>query len=131
MTLEDLLPKIIDKSLMSKSFDPKKIHDSLLEETSLPDADAHFIMTEAIRFIVQISNKIKIMTSPMIREIVNVTLLKYGYEKERLQYTRIGLPFYDISLLPSTYNITRHVLEEYKNVQNIIKQLEEDKNGKE
>ena len=28
--------------------------------------------------------------------MVNVQLLKNGFEKERLQYTRIGLPFYDL-----------------------------------
>ena len=128
--IEDLLPEILDKTLFKKKFNVNRIYESLLQETDLPKSDAHFITTEVIRFIVQISNKVKIMTSPMIREIVNVKLLQYGYEKERLQYTRIGLPVYDISHLPSTYNITKHVLEEYKNVQDIIKQLEMDKNDK-
>ena len=129
MNFDQMFPEIIDKSLMSKKFDPKKIYESLLEETDLNEKQSESITLNVCRFIIQISNHIKIMTSPMIREIVNVMLLKFGYEKARLQYTRIGLPFHDLSKLPSTYNITKHVLEEYKNVKDIINKLEENKNG--
>jgi hypothetical protein len=34
--------------------------------------------------------------------VTNVQLLKLGFEKERLQYTRIGLPFHDLQELSST-----------------------------
>lgn len=128
MTIDQMFPEVIDKSLMTKKFDRKKIYESLLEETDLTEKQADLITLNVCRFIIQISNKIKIMTSPMIREIINVILLKFGFEKARLQYTRIGLPFHDISQLPSTYNITTHVLEEYKNIQDIIHKLEENKN---
>ncbi|MFX0023958.1 MAG: hypothetical protein ACFE9S_16650 [Candidatus Hermodarchaeota archaeon] len=43
-----------------------------------------------------ISANLKLITAPLIREVVNVHLLKNGFEEERLQYTRIGLPFYDL-----------------------------------
>lgn len=128
--MNNLFPEIIDKTLMTKKFDHRRIYESLLEETDLAEDQANHVMIETCRFIVQVSSKIKIMTSPMIREIVNVILLKNGFEKARLKYTRIGLPFHDITHLPSTYNITTHVLEEYKNVQDIIIKLEkENKNG--
>jgi len=130
MNLE-LFPDVLCKNLITKKFDPKVIKESLRVETDLEDDQAEFITVEVCRFIIQVSGKIKIMTSPMIREIVNVMLLKYGFEKERLQYTRIGLPFYDISKLPFSYNITTHVFKEYHNVENLIKKLEAElKNGK-
>jgi len=43
--------------------------------------------------------KLELITAPLIREVVNVHLLKLGFEKERLQYTRIGLPFHDLQEL--------------------------------
>ena len=36
------------------------------------------------------------VSAPLIREIVNVELLRLGLEKERLQYTRIGFPYKDL-----------------------------------
>ena len=75
-------------------FHPGFIYRSLFRETSLTKSDAHRFTEEVIRFL--ISAKLKLITAPLIREVVNVHLLKNGFEKERLQYTRIGLPFYDL-----------------------------------
>lgn len=122
--IDKYFPTIIDSSLINKKFDPGKIYESLMRETSLEKEQAEFITSEAIRFIIKISGIIKTITAPMIREVINVVLLQYGREKERLQYTRIGLPFYDISNLEPGYDITKHVLEEYDNVSKLIVDLE-------
>lgn len=75
-------------------FHPGFIYRSLLRETSLSKIDAHKITEQVIRWL--ISANLKLITAPLIREVVNVQLLKNGFEKERLQYTRIGLPFHDL-----------------------------------
>ncbi len=75
-------------------FHPGFIYQSLLKETCISKVDAHKITEQVIRFL--ISANLKLITAPLIREVVNVQLLKNGFEKERLQYTRIGLPFYDL-----------------------------------
>ena len=75
-------------------FHPVFIYQSLLKETSLSKVDAHKITEQVIWFL--ISANLRLITAPLIREVVNVQLLKNGFEEERLQYTRIGLPFYDL-----------------------------------
>ncbi|MDH3324155.1 MAG: hypothetical protein OEL89_00790 [Candidatus Peregrinibacteria bacterium] len=95
-----------------------------MRETSLLPEQAKLITLECLRTIIDIAHKIKTITAPLIREIINVKLLQYGFEKARLEYTRIGLPVFDITNLPSTYNITTHVLEEYKEVIKMIRELE-------
>lgn len=35
----------------------------------------------------------------MIREIANVQMIKLGFEKERLENRRVGIPFYDLQKL--------------------------------
>ncbi|MBO3755376.1 MAG: anaerobic ribonucleoside-triphosphate reductase, partial [Candidatus Brockarchaeota archaeon] len=43
--------------------------------------------------------ELSFLSAPLIRELVCVTLLEHGYEKERAQYTRLGLPVYDVNML--------------------------------
>jgi len=102
------------------------IYRSLLRETSLSKGDAHRITEEVIRFL--ISANLKLITAPLIREVVNVHLLKNGFEKERLQYTRIGLPFYDLNQtfikLDDSENVVSKIMnwvvEEYYAVDKLI-----------
>ena len=75
-------------------FNPDLIYRSLLKETSISESDAKQITKRVIQFL--ISAHLNIITAPLIREVANIYLLKRGLEKERLQYTRIGLPFYDL-----------------------------------
>lgn len=72
---------------------------------------------------------LKIITSPMIREIVNTVLLQKGLEINRLQYTRIGFPLFDLTEIlkekeSSSDIITKHIKNEYHNVLDLIKKLE-------
>jgi len=108
-------------------FHPGFIYRSLLRETSLSKIDAHKITEQVIRFL--ISADLKLITAPLIREVVNVHLLKNGFEKERMQYTRIGLPFYDLKEIftdpdrseTAISDIINWVIEEYYAVDKLIK----------
>ncbi|GAG87258.1 unnamed protein product [marine sediment metagenome] len=111
-------------------FYPGFIYRSLLRETSLSKIDAHKITEQVLRFL--ISANLKLITAPLIREVVNVHLLKNGFEKERLQYTRIGLPFYDLKEIftnpdkseTAISDIINWVIDEYYVVDKLIDKKE-------
>lgn len=108
-------------------FVPGFIYQSLLKETDLSKIDAKKVTEHVVRFL--ISANLKLITAPLIREVVNVQLLKLGFEKDRLQYTRIGLPFYDLKELSNTVNdeekrhtkIIEWITSEFKAVDDLIK----------
>ncbi|MFX0073887.1 MAG: hypothetical protein ACFE96_00485, partial [Candidatus Hermodarchaeota archaeon] len=52
------------------------------------------VTLDVFRFIT--SSNLKILTAPLIRELVSYTLLKFGFEIARLKNTRIGFPFKDL-----------------------------------
>ncbi|MFX1375165.1 MAG: hypothetical protein ACFFA0_05080 [Promethearchaeota archaeon] len=107
-------------------FVPGFIYQSLLRETGISKNNAKKVTEQVLRFL--ISAKLKLITAPLIREVVNVHLLKLGFEKERLQYTRIGLPFYDLQQLfknlrskSQIYSkILKWVVSEYNAVEDLI-----------
>ncbi|MFX1417367.1 MAG: hypothetical protein ACFE9N_00455 [Promethearchaeota archaeon] len=119
------LPIVLSKNGNS-IFHPGFIYRSLLRETTISKLNAQKITEEVLRFL--ISANLKIITAPLIREVVNVHLLKNGFEKERLQYTRIGLPFYDLKeLFTNTENdegviskIINWIIEEFYEVNKLI-----------
>ena len=39
---------------------------------------------------------IRMVTAPLIRELVNTKLIERGLEAERLRHTRLGVPLYDV-----------------------------------
>jgi len=75
-------------------FDPNRIYDRLIKETSLSEKDAEKVTLDVFRFIA--SSNLKILTAPLIRELVSYTLSKFGFEIARLQNTRIGFPYKDL-----------------------------------
>ena len=75
-------------------FDPNRIYDRLIKETSLSEKDAEKVTLDVFRFIA--SSNLKILTAPLIRELVSYTLSKFGFEIARLQNTRIGFPYNDL-----------------------------------
>jgi hypothetical protein len=115
-------------------FHPGFIYRSLLKETSISKIEAKNITEQVVRFL--ISANLQLITAPLIREVVNVHLLKNGFEKERLQYTRIGLPFYDLKkVLNNTEDgkevisdIMTWIITEYHAVNQLIQ--EKDYEGK-
>lgn len=121
-------PRVLKKGCIEQEFDPFKIHESLGNETSLTFEERVTTTQEVVRFIV--SNRIKLLTAPLIREIVNVQLLHLGFEKSRLLYTRIGFPYYDLDCILRDTTLTReqkrevvfsHVLIEYEAVKELIR----------
>ena len=126
--IEKFCPEVKTKHNKQK-FDPSKIFESLTTETDITISDAKKIVAEVARFI--ISTNFHILTSPFIREIVCVHLAKNGFERERCQYTRIGMPYYDIKQIMDTDDFTLiyeilddHVLDEYEAVKKLIEDYE-------
>jgi anaerobic ribonucleoside-triphosphate reductase len=111
-------------------FVPGFIYQSLLKETDLSKRDAKKVTEQVVRFL--ISADLKLITAPLIREVVNVQLLRLGFERERLQYTRIGLPFYDLKRLSETIEddeerfakILNWITSEFKAVNKLITERE-------
>ncbi|MCX6749066.1 MAG: anaerobic ribonucleoside-triphosphate reductase [Candidatus Pacearchaeota archaeon] len=75
-------------------FDRTKISRSLIKETGISEEQADGIAMDVEKFIKNFN--LTYLSSPLIREIVNVKLLEYGLEDARKNYSRIGLPLYDI-----------------------------------
>ncbi|RLI84298.1 MAG: anaerobic ribonucleoside-triphosphate reductase [Archaeoglobales archaeon] len=78
-----------------EGFDRRKIVDSLVKETGVDRRIAEEIALEIEETIKKL--KLKFISAPLIREIVNVKLLERGLEKSRANYTRLGLPVYDVT----------------------------------
>ncbi len=78
-------------------FNREKIVASLLKETKISQPDAEKIAIEAEKFI-RASN-LDYISSPLLREMVNVKLIEHGFEEARSDYTRIGMPVFDITEL--------------------------------
>lgn len=74
-------------------WDKYRIINALIRETGLAFAYARKIAQEVEEQI--INSKIKMITSPLIRELVNAKLVEYGFENERKKHTRLGVPVFD------------------------------------
>lgn len=127
------LPVVVKRKSGDQPFDKDKIRDSLMKETGLTELIATDIALEVKRFV--FINKLKIVTAPLIREITNTFLLSRKLEVQRLKYTRIGMPYADLtSLLNEPYYIQRdseiiigeHVIEEYNAVRKLIGECEKE-----
>ena len=124
--VKHLLPDVINSRLEIVNFKPEAIINSLLLETDATRDEANLITLEVIRKI--ISANLKILTAPLIREMVNSTMLSRGYELYRYQYTRLGLPFYDFGKMVESQNVSsedifNHLKTEYVEVQKLIDKI--------
>jgi len=98
----------------------------LLKETNLSEQDAEKITLDVFRFIT--SSNLKILTAPLIRELVSYTLSKFGFEIARLQNTRIGFPYNDLEAKIAECNdvdelkefIYTGVIDEFNEVKKLI-----------
>jgi len=76
------------------AWDRQRIVDALIRETGIGKEIAETIGLEVEE---EISRwKIKTLTAPLIRELVDVKLLEHGLEEERKKHTRLGAPLYDV-----------------------------------
>ncbi len=91
--LKNLLPQVFRTEGDMVKFDPSKILNSLVKETTLNIKDANHITELVVRRI--ISSGIKFLSGPHIREIVCSILSEQHFENERKLYTRIGMPLMD------------------------------------
>jgi len=89
----DLLPKVFRTEGDVVEFNPSKILESIMKETSMKEEDAKHITELVVRRI--ISSGIKFLSGPHIREIVCSILSENHFEQERKIYTRIGMPLMD------------------------------------
>ena len=78
-------------------WDRARIVDALLRETFIDEGTAEDISLE-VENNIKLSG-IKVITAPLIRELVNAKLLERGLEAERRLHTRLGVPLYDVDQL--------------------------------
>ena len=90
-------------------FDPGCIYRSLLRETDISEGGALRVTKKVTRVLIKIN--LSIITAPLIREVVNVQLLKMGLERIRLQYTWLGMPKFDIKILKEKFHDTNEILK--------------------
>ena len=83
-------------------WDKSRIVASLLRETTIDEATARLIADRVERIIHD--SGIEFITGPLIREIVNAELIKLKLEEQRKQYTRLGMPIYDVEQLITKQN---------------------------
>ena len=81
-------------------FDRSKIVESLVREADVPVELAERIAKEAEERLVMM--RVRYLTAPLIREVVNAILLEKGLEEYRHKMTRVGMPVYDTGILLST-----------------------------
>ena len=84
----DLLPKVFRTEGDVVEFNPSKILESIMKETSMKEKDAKHITELVVRRI--ISSGIKFLSGPHIREIVCSILSENHFEQERKIYTSIS-----------------------------------------
>lgn len=78
-------------------WDRRRIVDALLRET-LIDKDTAEVVSMHIEEFIRAS-QIKMVTGPLIRELVNAKLLELNLEDARRMHTRLGAPLYDVHQL--------------------------------
>ena len=78
-------------------WDRQKIVDALIRETYVDFDTAKEVAREVEDFIT--TSKIKMITAPLIRELVDTKLIERGLEQARKMHTRLGMPLYDVDQL--------------------------------
>jgi ribonucleoside-triphosphate reductase len=86
-----------------EEFDRNKIAESLIKEANVPADLAQKIARETEARLSEF--KTKYLTAPLIREIVNTTLIEKGFEEYRHKLTRLGLPVYDVTQLLKSISV--------------------------
>ncbi len=116
---EDLLPKKVETTDGSiKSFNSTSIIDSLMRETGLERKKAEKVTINVLRRLSTLG--LDFIAAPHLREIICGELTSQGLHGYRCQYTRLGIPIYDVRKMlkeqtGSTFSslITAQVIEQY------------------
>ncbi len=83
-------------------WDRRRIVEALVRETYIDEETAEKISLEVEREI--LAFRTRLLTAPLIRELVDAKLLEYGLEKARRMHTRLGMPLYDVEQLITAPN---------------------------
>jgi len=75
----------------------ERIVNALIKETDIDADTAEQIGLEVEEQILRSS--IKVVTAPLVRELVNSKLVEHGLEEARRYHTRLGVPLYDVNEL--------------------------------
>src|SRR3990172_10023053 len=75
-------------------WDRQRIVDALIRETYVDYDTAKEIAREVEETIA--TSKIRMITAPLIRELVDAKLIERGLEQARKMQTRLGMPIYDV-----------------------------------
>lgn len=86
-----------------EEFDANKIANNLIREAKMPVDQAQKTAKETEKILLK--SKIKFLTSPLIREIVNSILIEKGFEDYRHKLTRLGLPVHEVTALVEAKNL--------------------------
>lgn len=78
-------------------WDRSRIADALIKETDLDRETAEAVSKDVEEMIRR--SGVKVITSPLVRELVNAKLVERGLEKVRKMHTRLGMPLYDVDSL--------------------------------
>ncbi|MBN1615138.1 MAG: anaerobic ribonucleoside-triphosphate reductase [Deltaproteobacteria bacterium] len=81
----------------SARWNRQRIVDALIRETDIDVETAETISREVEKQI--ISSGISLLTTPLIRELVNAKLIERGLEQERRKHAPLGFPIYDVRQL--------------------------------
>ncbi len=75
------------------SWDRSRIVDALVKETNIERETAEKIARETEETI--LNSNVELLSSALIREIVNMRLIEHGLEHARLRHMRLGVPLHD------------------------------------
>jgi ribonucleoside-triphosphate reductase len=78
-------------------WDRRRIVDALTRETYV-DLDTAKEIAQEVEDLIATS-KIRMLTAPLIRELVDTKLVERGLEQARKMHTRLGMPLYDVDQL--------------------------------
>jgi len=105
-----------------EAFEASKITNSLIKEAKIPVEIAQKTAKDAEKLLLK--SKIKYLTAPLVREVVNAILIERGLEDYRHKLTRLGMPVHEVAALveaktevqgsaPILAKAGKHVLSEY------------------
>jgi ribonucleoside-triphosphate reductase len=90
-----LFVRTSDESM--QGWDRRKIVDALVRETFIDLDTAKEVAREVEEMIA--TSKIRMITAPLVRELVDAKLIEKGLEQARRMHTRLGMPLYDVDQL--------------------------------
>ncbi len=80
-----------------EEFEVNKIANSLIKEAKMPSELAQKTAKDAERLLLK--SRIRYLTAPLVREVVNTILVEKGFEDYRHKLTRLGMPVHEVGAM--------------------------------